>query len=97
MRNLLPRNDGQRALLPRLVFLVVVVLVVGAREATASSSSSSKIVELTTATFEHQTQASTGQTTGKWFVKFVARGVVIVNGWHRTGNNWRCGKMRPYS
>lgn len=63
MRNLLPRNYyGLRALL--------LVLCVGAREVTASSSS--KIVELTTATFEHQTQASTGQTTGKWFVKFFA-------------------------
>ena len=74
MRNLLPRNDdGRRALLPRrLVFSIMVVLCVGARKVTASSSSSSKIVELTTATFEHQTQAATGQTTGKWFVKFVA-------------------------
>jgi hypothetical protein len=27
---------------------------------------------LTDATFEHQTQASTGQTTGKWLVKFYA-------------------------
>ena len=71
MRNLLPKNDdGRRALLPRLVFSVVVVLLCVAREVTASSSS--KIVELTTATFEHQTQASTGQTTGKWFVKFFA-------------------------
>ena len=32
----------------------------------------SNVVELTSATFEHQTQASTGQTTGKWFVKFYA-------------------------
>jgi protein disulfide-isomerase-like protein len=34
------------------------------------SVSASKVVELTLETFEHQTQASTGQTTGKWFIKF---------------------------
>jgi len=31
-----------------------------------------KVVDLTADTFEHYTQASTGQTTGKWFVKFYA-------------------------
>ncbi|EED90729.1 predicted protein, partial [Thalassiosira pseudonana CCMP1335] len=30
------------------------------------------VVDLTDATFEHQTQASTGQTTGRWFVKWYA-------------------------
>ncbi|KAL9186240.1 hypothetical protein ACHAXT_005478 [Thalassiosira profunda] len=30
------------------------------------------VIELTDVTFEHQTQASTGQTTGKWLVKFYA-------------------------
>ena len=37
----------------------------------ASSSSSSNFVKLTDQTFEHQTQASTGMTTGSWFVFFV--------------------------
>ncbi|KAL3936316.1 MAG: hypothetical protein SGBAC_008347 [Bacillariaceae sp.] len=37
-----------------------------------SSSAASNVVELTSTTFEHETQASTGQTTGKWFVKFYA-------------------------
>lgn len=32
----------------------------------------SEIVVLTDADFEHLTQASTGQTTGKWFIKFYA-------------------------
>mmetsp|Transcript_18924 Transcript_18924/g.33009 ORF Transcript_18924/g.33009 Transcript_18924/m.33009 type:complete len:246 (-) Transcript_18924:88-825(-) len=32
----------------------------------------SKVVVLTEATFEHQTQASTGSTTGDWFVEFYA-------------------------
>lgn len=32
----------------------------------------SAVIDLTDVTFEHQTQASTGQTTGKWFVKFYA-------------------------
>jgi len=31
-----------------------------------------EVIELTEETFEHQTQASTGQTTGKWIVKFYA-------------------------
>lgn len=35
-------------------------------------TTSAAVTELTDATFEHQTQASTGQTTGKWFVKFYA-------------------------
>ena len=30
------------------------------------------VIKLTDQTFEHQTQASTGQTTGKWFVMFYA-------------------------
>ncbi len=33
---------------------------------------SAAVIDLTDSTFEHQTQASTGQTTGKWFVKFYA-------------------------
>eukprot|EP00573_Skeletonema_grethae_P003356 CAMPEP_0201685734 /NCGR_PEP_ID=MMETSP0578-20130828/422_1 /ASSEMBLY_ACC=CAM_ASM_000663 /TAXON_ID=267565 /ORGANISM="Skeletonema grethea, Strain CCMP 1804" /LENGTH=229 /DNA_ID=CAMNT_0048169687 /DNA_START=56 /DNA_END=745 /DNA_ORIENTATION=+ len=33
---------------------------------------SAAVIDLTDSTFEHQTQASTGQTTGKWFVKFFA-------------------------
>jgi len=37
-----------------------------------SSVALGEVVELTTANFEHLTQASTGQTTGKWFVKFYA-------------------------
>lgn len=32
----------------------------------------SEVVVLDTSNFEHLTQASTGQTTGKWFVKFYA-------------------------
>ncbi|KAL7521552.1 hypothetical protein ACHAWX_006230 [Stephanocyclus meneghinianus] len=35
-------------------------------------SVSGTVINLTDETFEHQTQASTGQTTGKWFVKFYA-------------------------
>eukprot|EP00559_Dactyliosolen_fragilissimus_P008963 CAMPEP_0184861942 /NCGR_PEP_ID=MMETSP0580-20130426/6514_1 /TAXON_ID=1118495 /ORGANISM="Dactyliosolen fragilissimus" /LENGTH=236 /DNA_ID=CAMNT_0027359625 /DNA_START=53 /DNA_END=763 /DNA_ORIENTATION=- len=31
-----------------------------------------EVISLTDETFEHQTQASTGQTTGKWLVKFYA-------------------------
>ena len=33
---------------------------------------SAAVIDLTDASFEHQTQSSTGQTTGKWFVKFYA-------------------------
>lgn len=32
----------------------------------------SEVTVLTDKTFEHQTQSSTGQTTGKWFIKFYA-------------------------
>lgn len=52
-----------------LLLLVATTTVVSS---VSSASSSSSVVELTSATFEHQTQASTGQTTGKWFVKFYA-------------------------
>jgi protein disulfide-isomerase-like protein len=49
-----------------LFFLLIFVSLV------SFSVSASKVVELTSETFEHQTQASTGQTTGKWFIKFYA-------------------------
>ena len=39
---------------------------------TSVSASPSVVVELDSSSFEHQTQASTGQTTGKWFVKYYA-------------------------
>jgi protein disulfide-isomerase-like protein len=48
----------------RVFFLLLFVSLV------SFSVSASKVVELTSETFEHQTQASTGQTTGKWFIKF---------------------------
>lgn len=37
-----------------------------------SSSKAGEVVKLNNENFEHQTQASTGQTTGKWFVLFGA-------------------------
>ena len=40
--------------------------------ATFALAPAAAVIELTDSTFEHQTQASTGQTTGKWFVKFYA-------------------------
>jgi len=40
--------------------------------ARADEGAQGKVVELTDKTFEHQTQASTGMTTGSWFVKFYA-------------------------
>eukprot|EP00584_Thalassiosira_punctigera_P002054 CAMPEP_0172527584 /NCGR_PEP_ID=MMETSP1067-20121228/2231_1 /TAXON_ID=265564 ORGANISM="Thalassiosira punctigera, Strain Tpunct2005C2" /NCGR_SAMPLE_ID=MMETSP1067 /ASSEMBLY_ACC=CAM_ASM_000444 /LENGTH=232 /DNA_ID=CAMNT_0013311347 /DNA_START=65 /DNA_END=763 /DNA_ORIENTATION=+ len=47
---------------------------VGALLALSSLPQSSRaaVIDLTDVTFEHQTQASTGQTTGKWLVKFYA-------------------------
>ena len=44
----------------RFLFLLV--------SAFAAFASAADIITLTDETFEHQTQASTGQTTGKWFV-----------------------------
>jgi thiol-disulfide isomerase/thioredoxin len=40
--------------------------------AVASAFAQGEVVTLTDDTFEHQTQASSGQTTGAWFVKFYA-------------------------
>ena len=37
-----------------------------------SAAEGAEVHVLTDANFEHQTQASTGQTTGKWFVKMYA-------------------------
>jgi len=47
----------------RIIFYIFVVV---------TASCKAEIVELTDATFEHQTQASTGMTTGSWFVLFKA-------------------------
>lgn len=44
------------------------LLVLFLTAALAATASSAEIVTLTDETFEHTTQASTGQTTGKWFV-----------------------------
>ncbi|KAK3282115.1 hypothetical protein CYMTET_10131 [Cymbomonas tetramitiformis] len=51
-----------------VTFLLIssVVLVIG------DDAVESSVVVLTDDTFEHQTQASTGQTTGVWFVEFYA-------------------------
>jgi thiol-disulfide isomerase/thioredoxin len=38
----------------------------------ALTQSLAAVIDLNDTTFEHQTQSSTGQTTGKWFVKFYA-------------------------
>mmetsp|Transcript_6435 Transcript_6435/g.9424 ORF Transcript_6435/g.9424 Transcript_6435/m.9424 type:complete len:205 (+) Transcript_6435:147-761(+) len=40
--------------------------------ATVLSSTNAEVVELNDATFEHQTQASTGMTTGSWLILFKA-------------------------
>jgi protein disulfide-isomerase-like protein len=57
-------NNMNESRVHRLFFLLLFVSVV------SLSVSASKVVELTSETFEHETQASTGQTTGKWFIKF---------------------------
>ncbi|PHJ20212.1 thioredoxin domain-containing protein [Cystoisospora suis] len=54
------------------VFLGASSLVALCVLASAAASSASAVKELTDATFEHDTQASTGATTGDWFVKFYA-------------------------
>jgi protein disulfide-isomerase-like protein len=59
-------------------FCRAVCLVVGAclyqevSVASAASEQPGTVIVLTNENFEHQTQASTGQTTGKWFVDFYA-------------------------
>lgn len=47
-------------------FITLLLLVI------SLTTTSAAVIDLTDSTFEHQTQASTGQTTGKWFVKFYA-------------------------
>lgn len=47
-------------------FITLLLLVI------SLATTSAAVIDLTDSTFEHQTQASTGQTTGKWFVKFYA-------------------------
>lgn len=47
------------------LFLIAILVAI-------SSATSSKVVILDSANFEHLTQASTGATTGDWFVKFYA-------------------------
>ena len=49
--------------------LILIALVVAA----TISNSSAEIVSLSDETFEHQTQASTGMTTGSWLVLFKAK------------------------
>ena len=48
------------------------------------SASSSSVVTLTDATFEHLTQASTGSTTGDWFIEFYAPSEPPSTATHRT-------------
>ena len=51
----------------RVAAVVLLVLI-----AVAGAAAQGEVVTLTDDTFEHQTQASSGQTTGAWFVKFYA-------------------------
>mmetsp|Transcript_30158 Transcript_30158/g.69146 ORF Transcript_30158/g.69146 Transcript_30158/m.69146 type:complete len:251 (-) Transcript_30158:66-818(-) len=50
----------------------IVVLLLFAAPIRADEGAHGKVVDLTDKTFEHLTQASTGMTTGSWFVKFYA-------------------------
>ena len=52
--------------------LIQILLVLVALCRVGRSAEAAEVTVLTDATFEHQTQSSTGQTTGKWFVKFYA-------------------------
>lgn len=55
----------------RFVFILVLPLLASL----ASASSPTEVIHLTDATFEHDTQASTGQTTGVWAVLLSAPSV----------------------
>jgi hypothetical protein len=56
----------------RVVVCVLSVLVCLSSLPVPALSSASAVVELTDATFEHLTQASSGSTTGDWFIEFYA-------------------------
>lgn len=52
------------------IFSILVTLFLSVRGDSSLSADSANVIELTDGNFEHLTQASTGQTTGKWFVFF---------------------------
>jgi hypothetical protein len=53
----------------KMIFVLCSLLLWGVGHASGTG-----VVTLTDATFEHQTQAATGQTTGVWFVAFAPAG-----------------------
>lgn len=65
-----PTTTTSRRATPLAALLLVAALVAAATTATSSSASGlpARVLPLTDATFEHDTQASTGQTTGHWAV-----------------------------
>ena len=60
-----------------LMIMVVRVVHVTGEEEEEVGTTSAHVVELTDTTFEHLTQASTGATTGDWFVHSVHGSLLV--------------------
>ncbi len=56
----------------KFVAIAAALLVLTLAAVDPASAAGGQVIELTDSTFEHDTQASTGATTGDWFVKFYA-------------------------
>eukprot|EP00591_Stephanopyxis_turris_P006131 CAMPEP_0195522428 /NCGR_PEP_ID=MMETSP0794_2-20130614/20598_1 /TAXON_ID=515487 /ORGANISM="Stephanopyxis turris, Strain CCMP 815" /LENGTH=249 /DNA_ID=CAMNT_0040652185 /DNA_START=104 /DNA_END=853 /DNA_ORIENTATION=- len=67
-----PAATALTIILSSFSFLGISTIAAGEEVIEPSKVSGGEVIELTDDTFEHLTQASTGQTTGKWFVKFYA-------------------------
>ena len=84
VRRALPPGTAQLLLLLLLVPMLLSLISPVTADSTANDSApdsdggevtGSTLVELTDASFERLTQASTGATTGDWFIAFVAQSV----------------------
>jgi len=56
-----------------ILYILLQTLFLLTAQSDESHLTNENVIQLTDQTFEHQTQASTGQTTGKWFVMFYAQ------------------------
>jgi hypothetical protein len=86
------RNSGSWPMLSSLIFFCVVVLGRQQQQVAFAAATDHPLapyaVSLTDATFEHQTQASTGQTTGHWLIQFFDESIVLPTGEQYEEDEW---------
>ena len=68
-----------------IAFLAVTTLIT--LLGTSSAAHHHKVIELTDANFEHDTQATTGSTTGDWFVRFCTICKIDEETWGKLGDS----------